>query len=136
MSMIATSLLLMFQESGTRATQPNYFVPVALTLFVVGAIVWLIAAVMGFGRARLIGASARWFALSAVCLLLYHLHFLVIGIIGAVAFKQGQEDFGSMLNVGAFFNMFVVLGGFCAMLGFMKMKPPPAPAPPPASTED
>ncbi len=122
--MFATSLWFLMQETGTRATQPDYFVPVALALFVLGGIAWLIAAVLGFGRARALGAPARWFALSAACLLLYHLHFLLIGIIGVIEFNRQREDYGRMLSVGAFFNLFVVLGAICAIMGFIKMKSP------------
>jgi hypothetical protein len=122
--MTATHLALVLQETGTRATQPDFFVPVFLSLFVLGALGWLIAAVVGFGRARSFGTSARWFALSAVCLLIYHLHLLLIGIIGAVEIKRGSQDYGSMLSVGAFFNLFLVLGAVCAIIGFLKLKSP------------
>jgi hypothetical protein len=122
--MIATALWLLAQTE-TRATQPAYFVPVVLTLFVLGVLAWLVAAVLGFGRARSFGAPARWFALSAACLTLYHLHFLLIGIIGAIGISRRQTDYGTMLNVGAFYNLFVVLGAICAIIGFLKMRTEP-----------
>ncbi len=119
--MIATSLWLLAQTQ-TQATQPGYFIPVFVTLFVISLVVWLIAAVLGFGRARSYGAPARWFALSALCLILYHLHLLLLGIIGAVGINRREKDYGMMLNVGAFFNLFILIGAICAIIGFTKMK--------------
>jgi hypothetical protein len=40
----------------------------------------LIAAVLGFARSPAFGPSARWFSYAAVCLIIYHLHFLLFGI--------------------------------------------------------
>lgn len=109
-------------QTETHATQPAYFNAVAFSLFAAGLVVWLVASVFGLGRARKLGPAARWFARSAVCLLLYHLHLLAVGIIGVVAFKRGQTDYGMMLSVGAFLNVFVVLGALCAIIGFFKLK--------------
>ncbi|MBC7911554.1 MAG: hypothetical protein H7Y30_13690 [Pyrinomonadaceae bacterium] len=119
--MIATSLWLLAQTQ-TQATKPGYFAPVALTLLITGGLAWLIAAVFGFGRARTFGSAARWFALTAVCLLIYHLQFLLLGIIAVMEFRRNNRDYGTMLNVGAFFNLFIVLGAICAIIGFTKMK--------------
>lgn len=118
--MIASLFLLIQTE--THATQPGYFNSVAFTLFATGLVLWLVASVLGFGRARKLGPAARWFARSAVCLLFYHLHLLLIGVVGVVAFRRGQTDYGMMLNVGAFFNLFIVLGALCAIMGFFKLK--------------
>jgi uncharacterized membrane protein YhdT len=123
--MIATSLWLLAQTE-THASQPGYFAPIALTLLILGGVAWLIAAVLGFGRARSFGAPARWFALAAVCVIIYHLQFLLLGIIAVMEFRRNNNDYGMMLNVGTFFNLFIVLGAFCAIAGFMKMKPAPA----------
>jgi len=97
---------------------PSYFVPVALGLLSAGALGWLVAALLGFARARVFGAPARWFALSAVCLVIYHLQFLVLaaGIVG------GDNDL--VLGVGAFFNLFVFLGAVCAVVGFTRFTNP------------
>lgn len=118
--MIASLFLLLQTE--THATQPGYFNKVAFSLFAAGLVLWLVASVLGFGRARKLGPAARWFARAAVCLLFYHLNLLLIGIVGVVAFKRGQTDYGMMLSVGAFFNLFVVLGALCAIIGFFKLK--------------
>ncbi len=108
-----------FQAQGDQAYRsPDYFVPVALVLLSVGALGWLVAAVLGFTRARVFGASARWFALASVCLLLYHLQWilLAVGIIG--------QNTDLVLGVGAFFNLFVVLAAVCAIIGFTRFTNP------------
>lgn len=120
--MNAASLGLLLLQTETHATEPGYFAPVALILLIAGGLAWLIAAVLGFGRARTFGAHARWFALAAVCLIIYHLQFVLLGIIAITEFKRGNNDYGMMLNVGAFFNLFIIIGAVCAIMGFLKMR--------------
>ena len=115
--MLLASLFLLAQTE-TRANQPTYFIPVFLILLIAGGLGWLIAMVLGFQRARAFGESTRWFAYAAVCLLIYHLQFLLL----AVFIIQGSTDM--VLNVGAFFNLFVVLAGVCAIIGFVKLTNP------------
>jgi hypothetical protein len=114
----ASLLFLIFQAEDQVFRTPSYFVPVFLVLLMGGAIGWIVAAVIGFARARAFGASARWFALSAVCLIIYHLQFLVLGV--GVMLKD--DDLA--LGVGAFFNLFIVLGSVCAILGFVRLTDP------------
>lgn len=98
-------------------TPPSYFEIVVLILLGVGALGWLIAAALGFARARAFGAPARWFALSAACLVIYHLQFLVFAL---VAYNSPD----SVLSFGAFFNLFVVLAALCAIIGFKRLSDP------------
>ncbi len=91
-----------------------------LRVWAFGGLGWLIAAVLGFSRARAFGPAIRWFALSAVCLVIFHLHFLLLGILAAFG-ARNDNDFGSVLSVGAFFNLFVVLGAICSIMGFVKL---------------
>jgi hypothetical protein len=114
--------LLLLQE--LRATQPIYFFPVAVVLLFIGGIGWLIAAVMGFARARAFGPSARWFSYAAVCMLLYHLHFVVFGLMVLMAMTDKQPDAGTAVGVGAFFNLFVLLAAGCAIMGFIRLTNP------------
>jgi hypothetical protein len=106
-----------------RATQPGYFVPVLLGSLILGGVAWLVAAVLGFARARAFGASTRWFSFAAVCLLLYHVQFVLLGFVAIMGAQQ--NDFDSVLKIGAFFNVFVVLGAGCAILGFVRLTNPP-----------
>jgi hypothetical protein len=115
-------LLLLFQE--LRATKPNYFFLVTLLLLIAGGVGWLIAAVLGFARSPAFGPSARWFSYAAVCLILYHLHFLLFGVFVFLGMSQNSVDMTTALGVGAFFNMFVVLGAVCAIMGFVRMTSP------------
>ncbi|HEY0545830.1 MAG TPA: hypothetical protein VGC91_10670 [Pyrinomonadaceae bacterium] len=119
---VASLCLLLLAQTETRATEPGYFAPVALILLIAGGLAWLVAAVLGFGRARTFGAPARWFALAAVCLIIYHLQFVLLGVIAITEFKRGNSDYGMMLNVGAFFNLFIIVGAVCAIIGFIKMR--------------
>jgi len=115
-------LLLLFQQ--LRATQPTYFFLVTLVLLIAGGVGWLIAAVLGFARSPAFGPTARWFSYAAVCMVIYHLHFLLFGIFAVLGMSQNSVDLSTALGVGAFFNLFVVLGAFCAIMGFVRMTNP------------
>jgi hypothetical protein len=112
-------LLMLFQQ--LRATQPTYFFVVTLLLLVAGGVAWLVASVLGFARAPAYGPSARWFSYAAVCMVIYHLHFLLFGVFVFMGMSQTPVDLSASLGVGAFFNLFVVLGAFCTIMGFVKM---------------
>ena len=115
----ALPLLLLAQADDQIFHTPSYFVPAFVLLLVGGAVVWLVAAVLGFSRARAFGPSTRWFAISAVCLLIYHLQWLLLG------FGFTLRDNDLVLGAGAFLNLFVLLGGACAVLGFLRLTDPP-----------
>jgi hypothetical protein len=115
-------LLILLQQ--LKATQPTYFVIVTLLLLIVGGIAWLIAAVLGFARSPAFGPTARWFSYAAVCMIIYHLHFLLFGVFVFLGMSQASTDMTTALGVGSFFNLFVVLGAFCAIMGFVKMTNP------------
>jgi len=115
------ALLFLFQtadQTETTFNEPSYFVPVILGLLVFGAILWLVAAVLGFARARAFGASTRWFSFAAVCLLLFHLQFLLL------AFGLIINDKRTVFAILSFFNVFVVLGAICAIMGFVRLTNP------------
>ena len=113
---------LMFLQTGMTAKQPGYFVPLLFGSLVAGGLGWLIAALLGFARARAFGASTRWFTFAAVCLLIYHLQFVLLGLVAVLGAQQ--NDFDSVLSFGAFFNVFVVLGSVCAIMGFVRLTHP------------
>ena len=100
---------------------PSYFPWVVLGLLGVGGLGWLIAAALGFARARAFGESPRWFAISAVCLLLYHVQWIVFAVYGI-----NEKNTENIIGVAAFFNLFVALGAVCAIIGFMRMNDPRA----------
>ena len=120
-SMFFPTLVLLQQ---LRATQPNYFFLVTLLLLIAGGVAWLIAAVLGFARSPAFGPSARWFSYAAVCLIIYHLHFLLFGVFVFLGMTQSSQDLSTALGIGAFFNLFVVLGAVCAIMGFVRMTSP------------
>lgn len=115
--MLLASVLLLAQIE-TRYEQPTWFAAVAILLLIAGGVAWLIAAVLGFARARAFGPSTRWFAFAAVCMILYHLQFLLL----ALGFLL--ESSSMTLNVGAFFNLFVVLAAVCCTMGFIRLTNP------------
>ena len=117
-------LILLLQQPQLRATQPNYFFPVAMLLLIAGGVGWLIAAVLGFARSPAFGPSARWFSYAAVCMIIYHLHFLLFGIFAVLGISQNSVDLSMALGVGAFFNLFVVFGAICAIMGFVRLTNP------------
>src|SRR4051812_43657115 len=114
--------ILLSLQAGVTAKQPAYFAVVLIGSLVLGGVGWLIAAVLGFARARAFGASTRWFTFAAVCLLIYHIQFILLGFIAVIGAQQ--NDFDSVLGFGAFFNMFVVAGAVCAIMGFVRLTNP------------
>lgn len=111
-----TAPLLAFIQSGDQVYRPPaYFFQVFLILLVLGALCWLVAAVLGFTRARAFGPSTRWFALAAACMIIYHVQFFVMGIVAS----QGDNDL--VLSIGSFLNLFVVAAGVCAVVGFVQL---------------
>ncbi len=110
-------------QTGVTARQPAYFAVVLVGSLIVGGLGWLIAAVLGFARARAFGASTRWFSFAAVCLLIYHIQFVLLGFVAVMGAQQNDLD--SVLAFGAFFNLFVVLGAICAIMGFVRLTNPP-----------
>jgi hypothetical protein len=117
-----TPLALMLFQEGIQATRPTFFAPVFVGLLVAGGVAWLIASVLGFARARAFGASTRWFSYAAVCLLLYHIYWFLVGFVAILGAQQ--NNFDTVLNVGAFLNVFVVVGAICAILGFLRLTNP------------
>lgn len=115
--MLAAFILTLAQVE-TRFNEPSYFTPVVLGLLVAGAVGWLIAAVLGFARARAFGASARWFSIAAVLLLLFHVQFLLL------AFGLITSSMELVWGLLSFFNIFVVLAAICAILGFVRLTDP------------
>jgi hypothetical protein len=114
--MFLASILL--QPVETRYEQPTWFAAVVLLMLVAGLVSWLIAAVLGFARARAFGASTRWFAFAAVCMIIYHLQFLFLAL-GLLL-----DNSTMTLSVGAFFNLFVVLAAICSIMGFIRLTHP------------
>jgi hypothetical protein len=109
---LASSLMLAQLE--TQYVAPSYFNVVLLTLLALGAVGWLVAAVLGFARARVFGPATRWFALAAVCLVIYHLQF-VLTVLAAT------NNPNLLLSLGAFFPLFIVIGAVCAIIGFARL---------------
>src|SRR5207244_13255264 len=98
--------------------EPSYFLPLIVGSLSLGAVVWLVAAVLGFARARAFGAATRWFSFAAVCMLLYHLQFLLLG------FGLILRDVQLSLTILRFFNVFAVLAGACTIMGFVRLTSP------------
>lgn len=111
-------LIMMLAQVETTFREPSYFAPTILIMLALGAVTWLIAAVLGFARARAFGPSARWFSFACVCLLLFHLQFIGLG------FGFLTRDNNLIFTILTFFNLFVVLGAICAIMGFIRLTNP------------
>ena len=116
-------IFLLLQQRSLQATQPAFFTLVVAALLILGGIGWLVAAVLGFARAPAFGSPVRWFSYAAVCLIIYHLHFVLFGLLVLAGLTQGS-DLNSALGIGAFFNLFVVLGSACMVMGFVRLTKP------------
>ena len=112
------ALISLLAQAETTFHEPWYFAPVMLGLLMIGVIAWLIAAVLGFARARAFGPTARWFSFAAVCLILFHLQFIVLG------FGFLMMDNNLVFTTLTFFNVFVLLAGICAVMGFIRLTHP------------
>ena len=115
--MFMASLLVLAQVQ-TTVNKASSFIPIFLGMLLLGIVVSLIAAVLGFARARAFGPSARWFSYSAVCLLLFHIQLLAVGL-GVLS-----NDSNLASNIVAFFNIFIILGAICAIMGFIRLTSP------------
>jgi hypothetical protein len=112
------AVIAMLAQVETSFHEPSYFAPVMLGMLALGAVAWLIAAVLGFARARAFGSSARWFSFAAVCLILFHLQFIGLG------FGMLTKDNNLIFNILTFFNFFVVVAAVCAIMGFIRLTSP------------
>jgi len=112
------AVIAMLAQVETSFHEPSYFAPVMLGMLALGAVAWLIAAVLGFARARAFGPSSRWFSFAAVCLILFHLQFIGLG------FGMLTKDNNLIFNILTFFNFFVVLAAICAIMGFIRLTSP------------
>ncbi|HEV2883381.1 MAG TPA: hypothetical protein VGW36_00900 [Pyrinomonadaceae bacterium] len=110
--------IFLLAQAETTFHEPGYFAPLILGMLLLGTVTWLIAAVLGFARARAFGPSARWFSFAAVCLILFHLQFIVLAL--GVLTKDSQLVFGIL----SFFNFFIVIGAVCAIMGFIRLTSP------------
>jgi uncharacterized membrane protein YhdT len=108
----------MLLQVETTANKPAYFIPIFLGMFLIGAVAWLIASVLGFARARAFGPSARWFSFAAVCLLLFHIQIIAVG------FGMVTNDTSLAFSILTFLNLFVILGAVCAIMGFVRLTNP------------
>src|SRR5207247_4545128 len=115
---MSITLIALFLQAETNFREPGYFAPAILGLLGLGAVAWLVAAVLGFARARAFGPSTRWFAFAAVCMIIYHLQFLFLAL-GLLI-----ESSAMTLTVGAFFNLFVILAALCCTMGFIRLTNP------------
>lgn len=111
-------MIAIFAQGETSFHEPGYFAPVMLGMLILGAVAWLVAAVLGFARARAFGSSARWFSFAAVCLILFHLQFVVLG------FGLLTKDNSLVFGILTFFNIFVLIAAVCAIMGFIRLTSP------------
>jgi len=106
--------LLLLAQSAPRFT--SSLAVVFLVLILGGVLGWLIAAALGFSRARAFGPSIRWFALAAVSLVVFHLHIIAFAFYGTY-----ETDIDKVLSFGVFVLLWIVLGAICAITGFLNL---------------
>jgi hypothetical protein len=116
--MLIDAPLMLAQNESTVYNLPPYFVWVFGILLIAGGLAWLVASVLGFSRARAFGASTRWFAIAAACLILYHAHWLVFVL------SIASQNTGMIFAILASLNLFVVLGAVFTIIGFAQLNKP------------
>lgn len=112
------ALTIILWQTETTFREPGYFASTIMALFLVGAVASLVAAVLGFARARAFGPSARWFSFAAVCLILFHVQFLALG------FGVLTKDNSLVFTILTFFNFFILLAAVCMAMGFIRLTSP------------
>ena len=117
--MLIVSTLLFAGLQSVPRFSTRLTVVVFLVLFGGSLLGWLIAALLGFARAPAFGPSTRWFALAAVCLLLFNLHLLAVAVFGMT-----ETDPEKVISFGAFAPLFIALGSICAIIGFLRLTNP------------
>lgn len=118
-SLAYTTIPVTFGFFAQVTTLPSYFTPIFLTLLIAGVVATLVATIIGFRRAPAFGNAARWFALSALCLLLYHVQFFILA--GVVFGGLSESNAPAAIGILAFFNLFIALAAVCAILGFVRL---------------
>ena len=112
------ALMIILAQTETTFREPSYFAPTIMATFLVGAVASLVAAVLGFARAKAFGPSARWFSFAAVCLILFHVQFLALG------FGVLTKDNSLVFTILTFFNLFILLAAVCLVIGFIRLTSP------------
>jgi hypothetical protein len=112
------ALMTVLAQTETTFRVPGYFQATIMTMFLIGAVASLVAAVLGFARAPAFGPSARWFSFAAVCLILFHVQYLALGF-GVIA-----NDNNLIFAILTFFNLFILLAAFCLVMGFIRLTNP------------
>ena len=112
------ALLLALAQTETTFHEPGYFASTIMAMFLVGAVMSLVAAVLGFARSRAFGPSTRWFSFAAVCLILFHIQFLALG------FGVLTKDNSLVFTILTFFNFFILLAAVCMAMGFIRLTSP------------
>ncbi|HEV2800697.1 MAG TPA: hypothetical protein VGW12_09380 [Pyrinomonadaceae bacterium] len=119
--LLASTLPLVWAQA--QGTPVPRFAPLSvvvfLVLFVSCLLGWLVAAALGFARARAFGPATRWFAFACLCVLGFNLHLLAVALVGLT-----ETDPEKVLSFGAFAPLFLVLGSLCAIVGFMRLTNP------------
>jgi hypothetical protein len=110
--------LVMLAQAETTLHKPGYFAPAIMGMFLLGGVISLVAAVLGFARAGAFGPSARWFSFAAVCLILFHIQFLALG------YGKLTEDRNLVFGILTFFNLFILLAPACIVMGFVRLTSP------------
>lgn len=134
--MLTALPVILAQSAGQESSVvlPSYFLPVFFVLMIAGALASLVAAVVGFGRAKTAGPHARWFALAAACLFVFHLQLIAMG------FASIKGNAAVAFPLVTAMNLFILLAAICLVIGFRHVKQTvlqdePIVVPPPAAAQ-
>ena len=117
--LIASTLPLLAWAQAVPRFGASLTAAVFLLLFIGSLLGWLVASVLGFARARAFGPATRWFSFACLCLLCFNLHLLAVSVLGMT-----ETDPEKVLSFGAFAPLFLLLGGVCAIIGFLRLTNP------------
>lgn len=116
--MLIAAPLFLAQDESAVYNLPPYFIWVFGLLLIAGGLGWLVATVLGFSRARAFGASTRWFAMAASCLILYHAHWLAL--VFSIRLFSAETTFLILASL----NLFILLGAIFTIMGFAQLNKP------------
>lgn len=109
--MFAFIALFQNQEVSNVFTLPSYFLPIFLT-------VWILGLVLSIGAIVLViktGKSSLWLLLTAISLFLYFLHWIALG------FAMTKGETATWITV-SFLNFFAVLAVAFILINVLKTK--------------
>lgn len=104
------------QEVSQVFTLPSYFIPIFLTILVLGLILGVVTIVLGVSQVKKAAKSSFWFLLTGLSLFLYFIHWFVMGFAKLIGYESA-----TWITL-SFLNFFALLAVIFVLIGLAKTK--------------